>query len=46
MLARKFSAKRQTGSNRHIRNPQPDQWKDYFTPTVRSYFEERYGKFA
>jgi hypothetical protein len=43
-LASRFSAERQTGSLKHIRNPTAGQWKDHFTPKVSNHFERRYGE--
>ncbi|MEM1370075.1 MAG: sulfotransferase domain-containing protein [Cyanobacteria bacterium P01_H01_bin.15] len=42
VLARRFSAKRQTNPIRHIRNPSPGQWRSHFTPKVTDYFNDRY----
>lgn len=42
-LADKFSAKKQSISTRHIRNPISGQWKDHFTPKVMNYFERKHG---
>jgi len=40
-LARKFAVKTgQKGS--HVRDPEPHQWKKYFTPKVHAFFSERY----
>jgi hypothetical protein len=41
-LAARFAAGRRRG-DRHIRNPAPRQWKQYFTPAVREYFDSRYA---
>ena len=43
-LAGKFAAGKQTNRIPHIRNPGVGQWKEHFTPKVRDYFNQRYGK--
>lgn len=42
-LAHYFSAKKQTGKTRHIRNARSNQWKEYFTPKVNDYFERHFS---
>ncbi len=41
-FADRFSAKRQRGKMRHIRDPKPNQWKQKFTPAVEQYFNDQY----
>ena len=43
LLAEHFSAKKQSDKIAHIRNPQPNQWRKYFTPKVSNYFNQRYS---
>lgn len=40
-LAWRYSVRRRK-RDRHVRNPEPGQWRAYFTPRVRSYFDTRY----
>ena len=43
LLSKKYSAKRQQQkAYRHIRNPESNQWKKYFTPKVNDYFIGKY----
>ncbi|NKF50083.1 sulfotransferase domain-containing protein [Shewanella sp. WXL01] len=42
-LALTYSAAKQIGKIKHIRNPQPGQWKDVFTPKVAKEFDKLYG---
>ena len=42
-LFKVFSAQGVVAHKRHIRNPQPSQWKEYFTPVVERRFCERFG---
>ena len=41
-LAKMNSAKVKNKISRHIRNPRPKQWQQYFTPKLKEYFSERY----
>lgn len=41
-LAYRFSAKNQRGKMRHIRNPEPNQWRKSFTTRVEGFFNERH----
>ncbi len=41
-LADRFSAKRRRSNFRHIRNPAANQWREYFTPRVKNYFDSSY----
>jgi hypothetical protein len=38
----RHSAKKKSGSMKHIRNPSSGQWKQHFTPKVEAYFMEQY----
>lgn len=42
-IAVNYSAGRQKKGMRHIRNPEPQQWKKYFTPKVEAYFMDAHG---
>jgi hypothetical protein len=42
-LAARFSAGKRTGADKHIRNPEPEQWRRYFTPRVTEYFMSRHS---
>jgi hypothetical protein len=42
-LFKVFSAHGVVAHKRHIRNPRPSQWKEYFTPAVERRFYERFG---
>jgi hypothetical protein len=44
ILARHYSAEKQAGAMKHIRNPEPGQWRRHFTPRVSTYFEQRHRK--
>lgn len=37
-LAYKYSARKQMKSFSHIRNPEPNQWKIYFSDSINEYF--------
>ena len=41
-LAGRYSSGRRAGDP-HIRNPQPGQWREHFTPRVEQYFDGRFG---
>ena len=41
-LAERFSAQARTNATKHIRNPEPAQWKKHFSPKVSEYFASRY----
>ena len=41
-LAKRYTAGKQRKS-KHIRNPEPNQWKKHFTPKVSDYFDARYS---
>lgn len=43
LLADLYSAKKQRNQSKHIRNPEPVQWKKHFSPAVKEYFELQYG---
>ncbi len=43
VLADRFSASRAQRRTGHIRDPQPQQWREHFTPRVHRYFEEHAG---
>lgn len=38
-----FSMRRQVGKSKHIRNPEPGQWREHFSPKVIDYFDSRYS---
>jgi len=42
-LADKYRFKSGGRKDKHIRNPQPKQWKEHFTPKVEAVFNEQYG---
>ncbi len=42
LIAKQLSANNQK-NNKHIRNPQPNQWNGVFTATANEYFEQHYG---
>lgn len=42
-FVRKFSARNRSKTDRHIRNPNPNQWRKYFTPKVKRCFNQRHG---
>ena len=42
MLARRFSSQGRGRLKDHIRNPEANQWKEYFTPKVSDYFRQRH----
>lgn len=44
ILAEQFSANKQKGKTRHIRNARSSQWREHFTPRVQDYFERKYGE--
>jgi len=39
----RYSAKKQQGKRRHIRNVKSKQWREYFTPKVEEYFNSKYS---
>lgn len=41
-LASKYSSKNMSQKTKHIRDPRPNQWKEYFTPKVTDYFNSQY----
>jgi hypothetical protein len=43
LLAGRYSASHRAKQSSHIRNPEPNQWKQHFSPKVHDYFNERYG---
>jgi hypothetical protein len=43
LLADRFSAKKMSGSTKHIRNPKSGQWEEHFTPKVEDYFNKKYA---
>lgn len=42
--ARRFRAKRNIGKTSHIRNPNSQQWRQHFTPTLTAMFKERFSE--
>lgn len=42
-LAGRYSLKNKASKSKHIRNPQPGQWREHFTPKVETYFNNQYG---
>lgn len=42
MLAKRFSAQGRGRLKAHIRNPKASQWREYFTPKVSDFFEQRH----
>jgi len=42
-LAKRYSVKNLKKDNKHVRNAQPGQWKEHFTPKVKAYFDDHYG---
>lgn len=43
VFVEKYSVKKQAGQTKHIRDPKPSQWAEFFSPRVASYFNERYA---
>ncbi|MDH3663559.1 MAG: sulfotransferase domain-containing protein [Alphaproteobacteria bacterium] len=41
-LYRNFSLDGPWVSRRHVRNPRPEQWREYFTPSIAAAFDERF----
>jgi hypothetical protein len=41
-LSKRYSAEQRSSRTKHIRNPQPNQWKEHFTPRVEQYFLSRF----
>jgi hypothetical protein len=41
--AKKLSASNLKGKSAHIRNPNPEQWKEHFTSKVKDYFDQNHG---
>lgn len=42
LLSKRYAANKRKGTMQHIRNPEPAQWKRFFTPAVSAYFEDQH----
>jgi len=43
VLANRYKIKNKEKWDNHVRNPEPSQWKKYFTPKVEHYFSKNHG---